>query len=278
MPELPEVETTRAGLEGIVRGRCITGVVVRQAALRWPVPADLGAWLVGHRVRALDRRGKYLLLRVDEGTVIVHLGMSGSLRWVDRAGAPPGRHDHVDLEFERSSGIRVGDCLRLHDPRRFGAVLWASGDPTLHPLLRSLGPEPLGAGLTAEYLHTRARGRRKAVRDFLLDGRVLVGVGNIYANEAAHRAGIHPLRAAGRIGLARYSRLVTALREVLHEAIARGGTTLRDFVDGHGQAGGFGDVLAVYDREGQPCRTCRATVKRRSRGGRSVFYCPACQR
>ncbi|MGE3165625.1 MAG: bifunctional DNA-formamidopyrimidine glycosylase/DNA-(apurinic or apyrimidinic site) lyase [Planctomycetota bacterium] len=271
MPELPEVETTRRSVASALRGRRFERVVVRERALRWPVPARLTARLAGCRVLSVERRAKYLLMRTDRGAVILHLGMSGSLRLVD-PDVPPRPHDHVDFWFD------AGQCLRLHDPRRFGAVLWTPGDPLEHPLLRELGPEPLGSDLTPEYLHLRARGRRRVLRDFLLDGRVLAGVGNIYANEAAHRAGIHPLRAAGRVALPRYRRLVTAIRDVLAEAIARGGTTLRDFVDGHGQAGGYGDVLTVYDREGRACRTCGELVRRRAHGARSVFYCSVCQR
>ncbi|HEY5789073.1 MAG TPA: bifunctional DNA-formamidopyrimidine glycosylase/DNA-(apurinic or apyrimidinic site) lyase [Gammaproteobacteria bacterium] len=271
MPELPEVETTRRGILPLVGGRRVLRVVVRQPRLRWPVPAELTRELPGRTLEAVERRAKYLLLRTGGGTLLLHLGMSGSLRVLD-AGVPPGPHDHVDLVLDD------GSCLRLRDPRRFGALLWTRADPLHHPLLRDLGPEPFDAAFDGAYLHRLARGRRAAVKPFLMDGRVVVGVGNIYASESLHRAGIDPRRAAGRVGLARYRRLADAVRAVLDAAIAAGGTTLRDFSDGHGQPGYFRIRLAVYDRAGQPCGNCGGTVASVVLGQRASYFCPRCQR
>ncbi len=271
MPELPEVETTRRGIAPHLIGREIVAVHVREPRLRWPVPEDLAERLVGSVVRAVERRGKYLLVRLPEGSLIVHLGMSGSLRIV-----PPGvalrRHDHVALRLD--SGLE----MRLHDPRRFGAMLWAEGDGLGHPLLAALGPEPLGEAFTAAYLHAKSRGREVAIKPFLMDSHVVVGVGNIYANEALFMAGIYPARAAGRISVHRYARLVESVRAVLAAAIEQGGTTLRDFVREDGSPGYFSLKLAVYDREGQPCPRCGGPIRKRTLGQRSSFYCPRCQR
>ena len=270
MPELPEVETTRRGITPHIVGKRIRAVVVRHAGLRWPVPATLSKVLAGKRLRTVERRAKYLLLAVDGGTLLLHLGMSGSLRVAD-ADQPPGKFDHVDIVFAN------GLCLRLRDPRRFGAVLWTADDPASHPLLRHLGPEPLGPAFTGEYLYGRARGRRRALRDFLLDGQVVAGVGNIYANEALHAAGLRPSRPAGRLTRAEAARLVKAIRATLARAIRAGGTTLRDFRGGDDQPGYFQLALKVYGRNGQPCPTCGSLVKRRHQGGRSAFYCHRCQ-
>lgn len=270
MPELPEVETTRRGIAPHIVGKRIRAVVVRHAGLRWPVPATLGKVLAGKKLRTVERRAKYLLLAVDGGTVLLHLGMSGSLRIAD-AGQPPGKFDHVDIVFGN------GLCLRLRDPRRFGAVLWTATDPAAHPLLRHLGPEPLGPDFTGEYLFRRARGRRRALRDFLLDGQVVAGVGNIYANEALHAAGLRPSRPAGRLTRAEAERLVKAIQATLAGAIRAGGTTLRDFRGGDDQPGYFQLALKVYGRHGQPCPTCGSLVKVRRQGGRSAFYCHRCQ-
>ncbi len=271
MPELPEVETTRRGIEPHLRGRRISRVVVRQPCLRWPIPADLGTRLEGRRITAVGRRAKYLLLRVAGGAALLHLGMSGSLRLVE-SGAPAGPHDHVDLELEE------GLSLRLRDPRRFGCLLWAGGDPLRHPLLAGLGPEPWDEVFGGTYLHARAAGRRTAVKNLIMDGRVVVGVGNIYASEALFQAGILPSRAAGRIGQERYQRLADAIRQVLEEAVEAGGTTLRDFTDGEGRPGYFQRQLAVYGREGGPCPACGSTIRQRRIGQRSSYWCPRCQR
>jgi formamidopyrimidine-DNA glycosylase len=270
MPELPEVETTRLGIEPHVRGRTITGLLVRQRQLRWPVPSRLGQRLRGHRIEAVRRRGKYLLLTVGTGTLIIHLGMSGSLRII-RNNALPGAHDHVDLLLDD------GNCLRFTDPRRFGAWLWTADAIEQHPLLAALGPEPLGVTFSADYLHDLARGRKLAIKTFIMNSRVVVGVGNIYANEALFRAGIHPARAAGRISLHRYRQLVDAIRLVLTEAIRQGGTTLRDFVGGEGKPGYFSQSLQVYNRGDLPCPRCETPIREARIGQRSSFYCPACQ-
>ena len=269
MPELPEVETTRAGLEPLLVGRRVTAVSVRERRLRQPVPARLAATLDGQRLRAIERRAKYLLFRFETGTLLGHLGMSGSMRVVAR-GEEVRKHDHVDLDF----GARR--VLRYHDPRRFGLLLWQRGDAP-HPLLHALGPEPLGADFDGAVLHAQARGRKIAVKPFLMDAKVVVGVGNIYASEALFRAGIRPGRAAGRLTRPDCDRLADAVRAVLGAAVARGGTTLRDFVGGDGEPGYFAQELAVYGREGAPCRTCGSAVQARVLGQRSTFWCPRCQ-
>jgi formamidopyrimidine-DNA glycosylase len=271
MPELPEVETTRRGIAPHLQGRVIRALVVRQPQLRWRIPSGLAEEVAGRRIDAVERRAKYLLLRIDGGTLFVHLGMSGSLRLV-QAGDPPGLHDHVDLE------LASGRTLRLTDPRRFGAVLWTRDPAEEHPLLRSLGPEPLGGDFQGEYLYVRARGRRAAVKPFIMDQRVVVGVGNIYANEALFRSGIDPRRAAGRISLARYRELAGAIGQVLTEAIEQGGTSLRDFVDGDGRPGYFRQHLQVYGRGGEPCIRCGSPLEQIRLGQRSTVFCPRCQR
>ena len=271
MPELPEVETTRRGIAPELEGHRITGLEVRQPRLRWPVPvARLRSELVGQEVHTVERRAKYLLLRTGNGTALLHLGMSGSLRLVP-ADTPAGAHDHADLQIDD------GRSLRLRDPRRFGALLWTRRDPLRHALLRDLGPEPFDRQFNGDYLRDRARGRRVAVKPFLMDGRVVVGVGNIYASEALFRAGIDPRRAAGRISSSRYARLAAAIYEVLNEAIEAGGTTLRDYSGSHGEAGWFHVRLAVYGRDGQPCPVCGGLIRGVRLGQRSTFYCPSCQ-
>lgn len=271
MPELPEVETARRGIEPQLVGKKVARVVVRQAALRWRVPRALAAELPGQTIRSVTRRAKYLLLGTDTGTVILHLGMSGSLRIVPAA-TPPTRHDHVDIV------LADGRCLRLRDPRRFGTLLWTRQDPARHRLLRNLGPEPLGPALTADYLYAASRRRRLVLRDFLMNSRIIAGVGNIYANEAAFHAGLRPQRRAGRLTHADCERLATALRRTLAHAITAGGTTLRDFQNADGLPGYFQLRLNVYGRAGQPCRRCGRTVRGMRIGQRSAFYCPCCQR
>ncbi len=271
MPELPEVETTRRGIAPHLLGRTVTGVRVREPRLRWPVPPALAEGLAGRAIERIERRGKYLLLGNAAGWALLHLGMSGSLR-VLRADTPPGKHDHLDLVLDD------GRCLRLTDPRRFGAALWAGPDPQTHPLLRSLGPEPLGPDFDAGYLHRRARGRRQAVKTFIMDSHTVVGVGNIYASESLFAAGIAPRRAAGQVSRERYAVLVEAIRTVLEAAIRSGGTTLRDFVDSEGRPGYFQQALAVYDRAGLPCRACGTPIAALRLGQRSSYWCPRCQR
>lgn len=270
MPELPEVETTRRGLAPHVTGRRVESVVVREARLRWPVPPDLPDLLAGSTINALQRRAKYLLFQTDRGDLMLHLGMSGSLRMV-RPEAPLRAHDHLDLRLEG------GLWLRYNDPRRFGSVHWLRAGAT-HPLLAHLGPEPLDAVFDGAHLFRLSRGRRTAVKPFVMDGRIVVGVGNIYASEALFLAGISPSRPAGRIALARYDRLAGCIRQVLSAAIEQGGTTLRDFVGGDGKPGYFSQQLWVYGRAGQPCKRCGTTLRDKRLGQRSSVYCVACQR
>ncbi len=270
MPELPEVETTRRGIEPFLLGQRIRALVVRDRRLRWPIPAGLGTKLSGQRIRAVARRAKYLLLVLERGTLIVHLGMSGSLRVAPAASAPQ-KFDHVDLVLE------TGECLRLRDPRRFGALLWTAGEAARHKLLKHLGPEPFDPACDGAYLHRAARGRTVAIRDLLLNGRIVAGIGNIYANEALFAAGIRPQRAAGRLSRARCARLIKALRAILGKAIAAGGTTLRDFQQADGHPGYFRQKLTVYGREHQPCRRCRRPIRAVRLGQRRAFYCPHCQ-
>jgi formamidopyrimidine-DNA glycosylase len=268
MPELPEVEVTRRGLEPHLTGRTISGVAVREARLRWPIPKDVHR-LAGRTVRAIQRRGKYLLIDCGGGHLILHLGMSGSLR-VLPAGTPVQKHDHFDLQL----GDRV---LRLRDPRRFGAVLWTSEDIDRHPLLAHLGIEPLSRALHAARLHQLTRPHRSAIKAFLMDGRRIVGVGNIYANESLFLAGIHPRLAARRLSLERCGQLSDAIKHTLRSAIRAGGSTLRDFVGADGNAGYFQQNYWVYDRAGKPCRRCGGLIRKIQQGQRSTFYCVTCQ-
>ncbi|HYE35854.1 bifunctional DNA-formamidopyrimidine glycosylase/DNA-(apurinic or apyrimidinic site) lyase [Methylocaldum sp.] len=270
MPELPEVETTRRGILPHLLGQTVQAMIVRQPRLRWPIPADLPGKLDRQTIRSVERRGKYILIGATRGTLIVHLGMSGSLRILDPK-SPPRKHDHLDLVLVN------GTCLRFHDPRRFGCVIWTEDDPLLHPLLAELGPEPLSAHFDAPYLHGKAKGRSMAVKAFLMDSRIVVGVGNIYANEALFRAGIDPRRRAGRIALLRYEKLVVSVHSVLFEAIEQGGTTLRDFVNENGSPGYFQQTLQVYGRTGVPCRQCGELVRTQRLGQRSTYWCPKCQ-
>lgn len=270
MPELPEVETTRRGIAPHVTGQPITDVVVRQRALRWPVPARIRHRLVGRTVTSVDRRAKYLLLAADPDTVIIHLGMSGSLRVVTD-GRPALKHDHVELAF--ASGAR----LRFSDPRRFGSVHLAK-NPERHWLIDHLGPEPLSEAFNGDQLYAIGRRRNAPVKHFIMDSRVVAGVGNIYACEALHAAGIHPLRSAGRISRQRYRRLADAVKAVLLTAIEAGGTTLRDFVNVDGEPGYFSVQLTVYGRTGEPCGHCGTPIRRITQGQRGTWYCPKCQR
>ena len=271
MPELPEVETTRRGLLPHLVGRRIRGAVVRNRNLRWPIPRDLPRRLRGEEVLDIRRRGKYLLFDCRHGHLLVHLGMSGRLSLV-RDDTPPRHHDHVDVQLEG------GQLLRLTDPRRFGAMLWVSGPAERHALLRGLGLEPLEPGFTGEALHRLARGRSVAVKQFLMNARIVTGVGNIYASESLFRAGIHPMRVAGRITKARWELLAVAVRATLEAALAAGGTTLRDFASADGLPGYFQNEFAVYGREGEPCARCGTPIRAQRQGQRSTFYCPACQR
>lgn len=270
MPELPEVETTCRGIAPIIAGKTVTGVVVRDARLRWPVPKGLARLVKGKVVRGVRRRAKYLLLDFDQGTLIVHLGMSGSLRVLPHS-LPPGPHDHVDLVF----GDRL---LRLRDPRRFGSVLWQKGSAERHPLLSRLGVEPLESTFCGDYLYRATRGRKVAVKQLLMNHTVVVGVGNIYASESLFRAGIHPLTQAARVSRARCEALARAVKETLAAALQAGGSTLRDFVGSDGASGYFQLQTFVYDRSGEPCRVCSRAIRLLRQGQRSTYFCPACQK
>lgn len=271
MPELPEVETVRRGLAPWLIGERVEAVTARVPRLRWPIDPLLGEHLCGRRIEAIQRRAKYLLIRIGAGHLIVHLGMSGSLRLVPQ-GTALRVHDHLDIR------LGSGRVLRLHDPRRFGAVLWADGDPLHHRLLQTLGPEPLAEGFDGAWLRRAGARRTLAVKNLIMDARVVVGVGNIYASESLYLAGIAPWRRANRISARRYGLLAESVRRVLSEAIVAGGTTLRDFVNEAGEAGYFARRLHVYGRAGQPCARCGATIRRRLIGQRSSFYCASCQR
>lgn len=271
MPELPEVEVTRRGVAPYIEGRKVTGVCLRHTGLRWPFPEMLGQILCGCELLAVERRGKYLLLRFANGSLILHLGMSGHLRVLPKS-TVPGKHDHFDLEL----GTHV---LRMTDPRRFGAVLWhgnEDGDVKNHLLLRGLGVEPLGDNFSADLLYRATRNRSAAIKLVLLAGDIVVGVGNIYASESLFKAGINPRTPARRIGLKRYEKLAQAIQETLAAAIEQGGSTLRDF-SVNGQSGYFQQSYFVYDRANEPCRKCDGRVRQIRQGQRSTFYCPNCQ-
>jgi len=272
VPELPEVETVRRGLAPLVSRRRIVKATVRQPRLRWVIPKNFSRYVQGRRIEQVDRRGKYLIFALDNGDrFLVHLGMTGRLL-VLRDAADPGKHDHVDLALDN------GLTLRFNDQRRFGAMLpWPAAQAT-HVLTQGMGPEPFADDFSAEYLFELSRGRGAAVKNFIMDGTVVVGVGNIYASEALFRAGIRPQRAAGKVTRAEYAKLVKKIREVLNEAIAKGGTTLRDFASALGEAGDFSPRLFVYDREGEPCKTCRTPIRRLVIGQRSSYFCPSCQK
>ncbi len=269
MPELPEVETTRRGVEPHLTGRTLRGAVVRNPSLRWPVPPDLAERLAGETVLAVRRRAKYLLLECQSGTLLIHLGMSGSLR-VMASGAPAQKHDHVDLLLD-------GQLLRYRDPRRFGAMLWHVGPIELHPLLKDLGPEPLSDAFDGAALFEAIRRRSSAIKLAIMDNHVVVGVGNIYANESLFYAGIAPTRPANSLTRAECDLLAAEIRAVLRRAIDAGGSTLRDFVDSEGKPGYFQQSYMVYDRQEAPCRRCGAPIRHIRQGQRSSYYCPLCQ-
>lgn len=270
MPELPEVETTLRGIYPSLLGQQVTQVILRQTKLRWPIPSKLKKILLDQTINSIRRRGKYLLLDFAHGTLILHLGMSGRLRILSEH-LPPKKHDHADFHF--SNGI----LLRLTDPRRFGAILW-SDNPDHHPLLRSLGPEPLTDAFDGTYLTQRAKGRKLPVKSFIMDSRIVTGVGNIYAAEALFRAGIHPGQAAGAITLKSYAALAQAIKQVLQHAIKKGGTTLKDFMKSDGSPGYFSIELQVYGRGGEPCVKCGQPLAEMRIGQRSTVFCKQCQR
>jgi len=270
MPELPEVEITRRGIEPALQGQTVTVVHVRQPKLRYPVPADLAERLPGQVVRAVRRRGKYILVEFVSGCLLIHLGMSGSLRVVP-AGKPAQKHDHFDL-------VMGAQTVRLRDPRRFGAVLWLPHPALAHPLLAGLGLEPLEEGFGGSALHALCAGRQTPIKLLIMDSHLLVGVGNIYASESLYRARIHPQTPAGSLSRQRCGRLADCIRETLQDALAAGGSSLRDFVHSDGASGYFQQQYFVYGRDGEDCRVCGSTIRRLVMGQRATFFCPRCQR
>jgi formamidopyrimidine-DNA glycosylase len=268
MPELPEVETTCRGIAPHVSGQRIERVILRETRLRWPVSREV-ADLAGHRIESVTRRAKYLLMQLDQGHLIWHLGMSGSMR-VLPIGAPVGDHEHIEMQLAN------GQALKFRDPRRFGSLFYSSEDPLQHRLLRNLGPEPLADAFNADYLYACCRGRSAAIKTILMNSHIVVGVGNIYASEALYLAGIRPTRAAGRISKARLGRLVEAVRTTLSAAIAEGGTTLQDFIQVDGKPGYFRHSLQVYANKGN-CFACGTSIRHLVQGQRSSYYCPGCQ-
>jgi formamidopyrimidine-DNA glycosylase len=271
MPELPEVETSRQGITPHILGHTVTAVIVRNRHLRWPVSPGLKTELIDQRIDSIERRGKYLLLKTAVGTVIIHLGMSGSLRIVNHQ-SPPEKHDHVDIEFDNAK------ALRLRDPRRFGAVLWTRKDPLQHKLIRQLGPEPLTDDFNGPYLYQASRRRKSSIKSFIMDSHIVVGVGNIYANEALFLAGINPKRQAGQVSRQRYDTLAHCIKQILKMAIEQGGTSLRDFTREDGKPGYFQQTLNVYGKVNASCPHCGSPLKHIRQQQRSTYYCPHCQR
>lgn len=270
MPELPEVETCRRGIEPHICNQTISEVIIRQAKLRWPIPKTLNKIMQNQQVLQVTRRGKYLILRCSKGSLIIHLGMSGVIRILPKISAPT-KHDHVDIIFATQQ------CLRFNDPRRFGSLLWTNQDPLTHPLLIDLGPEPLSTTFNADYLYQLSRKRKTTIKQFLMNSHNVAGIGNIYANEALFAAQIHPNSQVSRISLQRYQLLVTAIKSILKYAIKRGGTTIRDFMTHDGKPGYFKQELKVYGRKGEPCLLCNSILKELIMNQRSTVYCPSCQ-
>ena len=273
MPELPEVETTRKGVSPYCLNQTVEQLIVRQPSLRWPIPDDLNQLICGKSIRHVERRGKYLLFGFDHGTLLVHLGMSGSLRVLlaNSGSEAVNKHDHVDIIMES------GDILRYHDPRRFGAILWTNEPVEEHKLIAHLGPEPLSDDFTADYLAKRCAKRKTAIKSLIMDSKVVVGVGNIYANEALFLSGIHPQQAAGSLKPDQLARLTDNIRMVLQRSIEQGGTTLKDFVGSDGKPGYFAQQLNVYGRAGSECLHCKTELKEIRQSNRSSVFCPQCQ-
>ncbi|MDT8282680.1 MAG: bifunctional DNA-formamidopyrimidine glycosylase/DNA-(apurinic or apyrimidinic site) lyase [Gammaproteobacteria bacterium] len=271
MPELPEVETSRRGIEPYLLNRTITHITIRQHKLRWPIPENLPSLAQGQKIREVCRRAKYIYLKLDNGNIIIHLGMSGSLRICDARTAPE-KHDHIDIATSNNK------ILRLRDPRKFGCVLWQADDINRHKLIKPLGPEPLEDEFNSSYLHSRATSRTCSIKALIMNSHIVVGVGNIYASEALFRAGINPKRKAGNISVTRLQRLVDSIRLTLSLAIEEGGTSLRDFTGASGQPGYFAQKLLVYGRTGEKCAHCGGSIKQFTQQARSTFYCPNCQR
>ncbi len=270
MPELPEVETICNGIRPQLQHKTIHNVVVRESQLRWKIPDNFTSSVIGLTIDSISRRGKYCLLNTTLGSIILHLGMSGSLRIVNKQ-TPVMRHDHVDFIFNDET------ILRFNDPRKFGAVLWGEGDVYQHKLLNTLGPEPLTINFNGEYLYQQAIKRRKAIKSFIMDGHIVVGVGNIYASESLFAARLHPLQAAGKISLIEYQTLATEIKKVLQRAIQQGGTTLKDFVNAQGKPGYFSQSLQVYGRTGKPCYQCQTPIEQLTIAQRASYFCPTCQ-
>ena len=270
MPELPEAETTLRGIAPHISGQIITQILIRNRRLRWPIPTQLEKIVTGQTLTRLSRRGKYLILHCEEGSLLLHLGMSGRLR-ILTTDTPPQKHDHVDIHFAN------GTILRFTDPRRFGALLWTEEPPDEHSLLAHLGPEPLTPEFNADYLAQKARRREVAIKSFIMDGKIVVGVGNIYATEALFAARIHPEQAAGKVSRAKLLALTAAIKEILACAIQKGGTTLKDFSGSDGSPGYFSIELQVYGKANKPCPRCTVTLKEIRIGQRSSVYCPTCQ-
>lgn len=271
MPELPEVETTCRGIAPHIENNIIEKVVVRNRSLRWPIPPGLNNKLSGEKIISVTRRAKYLLLNTEKGSLILHLGMSGSLRIVP-TNTPAEKHDHFELQF--TNGI----CCRLRDPRRFGAVLWSKENVLEHKLLINLGPEPLEKNFNSALLFKKSRNRKTSIKQFIMDAKIVVGVGNIYASESLFLAGISPIKPAGNITQHETTALVKAIKKILKEAIKQGGTTLKDFTASDGKPGYFKQKLKVYDRKNEPCITCKQPIKQITLGQRSTFYCSQCQK
>jgi len=271
MPELPEVETTRRGIEPHAVGRRIVALNIHEPRLRWPVQDDLPARVAGHRILHAKRRAKYLLIELETGTLLLHLGMSGSLR-VLPASTPRLTHDHFDLLLDS------GNTLRFNDPRRFGSLHYTDQDPSDHPLLAKLAPEPFDDAFNADYLWKITRRRKVAIKQLLMNSRLVVGVGNIYANEALFRAKVRPRRQARSLTRSELTKLTRAVRSILAMAIKVGGTTLRDYVGADGNPGYFKQKLYVYERAGERCRICRTPIRQLTQGQRSTYYCPTCQK
>ena len=270
MPELPEVETTLRGISPHIKNQIVSKVIIRQAKLRWLIPVELPELIEQRTLNSLSRRAKYLLLHFDTGTLLIHLGMSGSLRVIPE-NTPPAKHDHFDIVFEHNKSIR------LTDPRRFGAVLWLGTTPESHPLLSKLGPEPLSTDITANYLYGKSRGKKVSIKQFIMNQNIVTGIGNIYCTEALYTAGISPTRSAGNISLKRYQILLTTIQEILTLAIEQGGTTLRDFVGSDGKPGYFKQELNAYGRAGLPCKGCQQTLSEIKQAQRTTVYCSRCQ-
>lgn len=271
MPELPEVETTRRGIVKLIRHKTIKQVIIRQPKLRWQVPLNLITDLPGSQILQIKRRGKYLLIKTTVGWIIIHLGMSGSLRVLTQPNHHQ-KHDHVDIIFTDNS------CLRYTDPRRFGSIHWTTQDPLQHPLLKSLGPEPLSSTFNGDYLYEKSRNRTIPIKSFLMNSQVVVGVGNIYANEALFLAQISPLKPAGTLSKRKYQHLSQAIQTVLAQAIHAGGTTLKDFYQSDGKPGYFKQKLNIYGKDNQPCPRCAKSIKKIILNQRASYYCPRCQR